>query len=197
MLLQEESGILLLSEPIARFRAGVLAGDWALAESLIDDLGFASFGSKLAAQFLLLRQKYLELLEAQQPEEALRCLRGQLAPLEQRRSEETATERAGAATPSAASPSPTLSPPMPPPPPTLAPSAGASAGGPGGTAAATASSSPPPPARPPPRLGSTVRELSAYLMCDVSELKRRTEWDGSGGKSRAQLLNSVQGRVWV
>ena len=39
-LLEQESGILLLSEPIERFRAAVLAGDWALAESLIASLGF-------------------------------------------------------------------------------------------------------------------------------------------------------------
>ena len=80
-VLQKESGVVLLAEPISRFRAAVLAGEWAVAESLLDSLGFVTSESRLAAEFLLLRQKYLELLEAQKPEEALQCLRCQLAPL--------------------------------------------------------------------------------------------------------------------
>ena len=84
---EKESGVRLLSEPIERFRAAVLAGDWTLAEGQLDQLGFTSLATKLSAQFLVLRQKYMELLEARRPEEALLCLRGQLAPLEQQRSD--------------------------------------------------------------------------------------------------------------
>eukprot|EP00325_Prymnesiales_sp_UTEX-LB-985_P018767 CAMPEP_0174757914 /NCGR_PEP_ID=MMETSP1094-20130205/107499_1 /TAXON_ID=156173 /ORGANISM="Chrysochromulina brevifilum, Strain UTEX LB 985" /LENGTH=556 /DNA_ID=CAMNT_0015963833 /DNA_START=42 /DNA_END=1712 /DNA_ORIENTATION=+ len=88
--LEQESGIRLLSEPMARFRSAVLSGDWATIEILIGEatvraIGFTSEASRLEAQCLVMQQKYLELLEAGRAEDALRCLRCQLAPIYQQR----------------------------------------------------------------------------------------------------------------
>jgi hypothetical protein len=183
-MLEKESGVRLLSEPIERFRAAVLAGDWALAEGQLDRLGFTSLATKLSAQFLILRQKYMELLEAGRTEEALLCLRGQLAPLEQQRSDLSAT----AAT---ASPSP---------PPAAAAAAAAaaatSATAPTAAAETVASaddvsrstrSSPVPPPVPTPPCG-TLRELSSFLMIAPAQLHVLAGWDGSAGRSRECLL---------
>lgn len=88
--LEQESGIRLLSEPMARFRAALLAGDWATTEALINEtgssVGFTSEASRLEARCTVLRQKYLEMLEAGHAEEALRCLRCELTPAFRERS---------------------------------------------------------------------------------------------------------------
>eukprot|EP00900_Chrysochromulina_parva_P009770 jgi/Chrpa1/18795/Chrysochromulina_OHIO_Genome00021727-RA len=65
---------------VAQLRAGVLDGQWDVVEGLVDALGFISASHRLAARITVLRQKYLELLEAGQTELALHCLRDQLAP---------------------------------------------------------------------------------------------------------------------
>ena len=184
--LQQESGILLLSEPVAKFRAAVLAGEWEAAESFVDALGFATRAGRLAADFMLARQKYLELLEAQRSEDALRCLRCQLAPLEQCRVNEgcdIANLVGGArhALPSNGSASPAAAA-------CDAYSGGAAhacangAAANGGAADAAAGSG----------LGTSVRELSGYLMCGAAELRRRTGWEGAHGGSRAALLRELQ-----
>ena len=182
-LLEQESGILLLSEPIERFRAAVLAGDWALAESLIASLGFPTAASRLSAELLVLRQKYLELLEARKAEDALRCLRNQLAPLEQRMAAEGCLPTAASSGVTNGSSHPSIH---------AASIAGSSARS---SPAPTDGMLPPPGSNnssvsngkaasssPNARLGISVRELSAYLMCTNEELMRRTGWDGSQGK---------------
>ena len=65
---------------VAQLRAGVLDGQWDVVKGLVDALGFISVSQRLAMRFTVLRQKYLELLEAGQTELALHCLRDQLAP---------------------------------------------------------------------------------------------------------------------
>ena len=65
---------------VAQLRAGVLDGQWDVVEGLVDALGFISASQRLAVRITVLRQKYLELLEAGQTELALHCLRDQLAP---------------------------------------------------------------------------------------------------------------------
>ena len=222
--LQQESGIHLFSEPIARFRDCVLCGDWDAAKSVVDHLGFSTLATKLAVQFMLGRQKYLELLEAQRTDAALACLRDELAPLEHSRKEaEAAAESsaaasraaaaacaaaaaadaaaaaaagtaADAAAPAAAAHAAATA--------TSAPAGAAPAAAPCSSStaifAAGASSSTPAPAALPPtlcRLGSSIRELSAYLMTEPSELIVRTGWDGAAGTSRAQLLAEIQRRI--
>ena len=202
--LQQESGIQLLSEPISRFRDAVVKGEWDVADGLLEQLGFEAASTKLTARFFVQRQKYLEHLEARRPEEALKCLRGQLAPLELKRSA-AADAAAGGAASAAAAPASgagslaaAVAPPVAP----MAAAAAAPAGSHspfsvspppvGGTSGASSHARP---NTPPPtlaRLGSTVRELSAYLMCDPSELSGRTGWDGASGESRSQLLGELQ-----
>ncbi|KXS22143.1 WD40 repeat-like protein [Gonapodya prolifera JEL478] len=75
--LEQESGYLLRSPDVARFRDCVRSGDWAGAESYLPSLGVS--GNNL--MFLIRRQKYLELLELQQIKDALVVLRTELTPL--------------------------------------------------------------------------------------------------------------------
>ena len=79
--LEEDSGILLLAQPVSRFRQGVLEGQWRDMDALVDDMQLHP-NCRARVCFLIYRQKYLELLEAGCSAEALRCLREQLAPLQ-------------------------------------------------------------------------------------------------------------------
>ena len=217
--LQEESGIPLLSESIARFRTGVLDGDWDLVEGLVPGLMLRAEESRDAVSFLVLRQKFLEFVEAQRTVEALGCLRRQLAPLERRRPRANATtlqQAAGRAlggssaqdtikTPTALVPaakSPVASErtntaqrlALVPPPPLLAPPAAPLAHGqslngrsPCGIVSAVA-----PPETPPQQPGSSLAELSSYLVCkSAEELRRKSGWDGAAGQSRWLLLREL------
>ena len=211
-VLQQDSGVLLLAEPIVRFQGAVLNGEWQEASSLVESLGFPTAASRYTVEFLLLRQKYMELLEAKRPEEALQCLRGELAPLEQRRIAEGCD-----------APAPTSRP----------PSVGAGVAGVRGTAASCigagagvisahgagalhANGSAKAPAAvvvggaatagragavngasssgggSGGGLGWGVRELSGYMMCSLVEVQQRTGWDGAQGRSRAALLHELQ-----
>ena len=79
--LEEDSGILLLAQPVSRFRQGVLEGQWGLMDGLVDEMQLQP-NCRARVCFLIYRQKYLELLEAGCLPEALCCLREQLAPLQ-------------------------------------------------------------------------------------------------------------------
>ena len=198
--LQQESGMLLASEPIAHFRTAVLNGEWATAESLLDTLGFLTTASRLSAEWLVVRQKYLELLEASQNEDALHCLRSQLAPLEQRRAAEAVGDAinghggSGGSMSTAASPNDSMhaggglagaSDRL------LNPTAGICDGACPANCTGTTGTS----AHGGERLGATVRELSAYLMCGTFEVKRRTGWDGANGASRVTLMTALQQHI--
>ena len=79
--LEEDSGILLLAQPVSQFRQGVLEGQWDLMDGLVDEMQLNS-DCRAHVCFLIYRQKYLELLEEGSLPEALCCLREQLAPLQ-------------------------------------------------------------------------------------------------------------------
>jgi len=203
--LEEDAGVPLLSEAVGDFRAGVLAGEWEKAERLIPELGLAP-ASRDSVRFLIHRQHFLECIEAQQPAAALRCLRESIAPLAQAAE---AAEAAAAAAASAAAASAAAAAASgdeaddgddvidgvshdaidrgagtPRPPPQL--------GSPSGPAPAPAA----PLVAAAPRLGTSVQELSAHLLCkSVGELKARTGWDGAGGGSRRALLAQLQAHV--
>ena len=83
--LEHDSGIQLMSEPVSRFRAGILDGAWQRVEELVEELGLPSEASRVNVRFLVYRQKYLELVESQDLAAALQCLRQQLAPLDKLR----------------------------------------------------------------------------------------------------------------
>ena len=116
-------------------------------------------------------------------EDALHCLRNQLAPLEQRMAAEGCLPTAASSGVTNGSSHPSIH---------AASIAGSSARS---SPAPTDGMLPPPgsnnssvsngkaaSASPNARLGISVRELSAYLMCTNEELMRRTGWDGSQGK---------------
>ncbi|BFZ11631.1 hypothetical protein BsWGS_14670 [Bradybaena similaris] len=79
-----ESGCALEHPTAARFRAHVMDGEWEKTEDDIQDLEGLVKGGKedvIKMKFLLLEQKYLELLEDGLPLKALDCLRHELTPL--------------------------------------------------------------------------------------------------------------------
>ena len=80
--LERASGIPLQS-PVAReFRQALLAGDWERCLELLPGLQIAGESVLAEVKFRILREKYLELLEAGEVDHALTCLRQELKPLE-------------------------------------------------------------------------------------------------------------------
>ncbi|KAJ1640783.1 hypothetical protein T492DRAFT_1138679 [Pavlovales sp. CCMP2436] len=80
-LLESESQIELLSGDVRSFRQGVLDGHWDDACSRVAALGLESIEAYRAVQFLILEQKFLELVDDRSFGPALECLRKQLVPL--------------------------------------------------------------------------------------------------------------------
>lgn len=79
--LEAESQIPLLAPAVSEFRRGVLLGQWEHAAAQIPELQLESDEAVCAVRFLILEQKFLELVDDQQFAPALECLRTQLAPL--------------------------------------------------------------------------------------------------------------------
>ncbi|KAI6660096.1 hypothetical protein LOD99_14437 [Oopsacas minuta] len=81
--LVRESGCRLEHVLAATFRQKVLSGDWPGAEKALVDLSSLLEDQQIVhtMRFLLLEQKYLELLETKQDIEALQCLREEISPL--------------------------------------------------------------------------------------------------------------------
>jgi len=80
--LVSEAGTELDHPAAVRFRQCVLEGRWGPALTALEGLG-ARLGQQEAKEmrFLVLEQKYMELLEAGQPLEALQCLQKEMTPL--------------------------------------------------------------------------------------------------------------------
>ncbi|CAJ0634268.1 1067_t:CDS:10 [Entrophospora sp. SA101] len=79
--LENESGFPLESKDVARFKDGVLKGDWTLVESLLPTLELDNSKDAIV-KFLIREQKFLELLESSQLKMALFVLRTELTPLD-------------------------------------------------------------------------------------------------------------------
>ncbi|KAF0462334.1 WD40 domain-containing protein [Gigaspora margarita] len=79
--LEKESGFLLESSAVAKFRDGVLKGEWDLVESLFPTLELDQNQDIVIVRFLIRQQKYLELLERREIKLALYTLRSELTPL--------------------------------------------------------------------------------------------------------------------
>eukprot|EP00850_Spirogloea_muscicola_P013079 SM000087S23361 [mRNA] locus=s87:252103:261379:- [translate_table: standard] len=78
--LEEESGIPLQSKAVTAFRNGILEGRWDSCVQLLAQMGLEEEDHK-QAKFLILQQRFLEHLEDGSTLQALRVLRGSLAPL--------------------------------------------------------------------------------------------------------------------
>uniref|UniRef100_A0A7S0INT6 CTLH domain-containing protein n=1 Tax=Calcidiscus leptoporus TaxID=127549 RepID=A0A7S0INT6_9EUKA len=178
--LEEESGFAVLSDSMASLRAGILVGEWSRVEAEVEQLQLLSKSDKLAVRFLIYRQKYLELLEAGRAQDALHCLREQLAPLEtqgplcallhaHRRTPDCFTGPFRHATRDAI---------------------------PARADTSVAGTSTTEEQRGGCRLGLTIGELSACLLCaDAEELHAQMGWDGAAGSSRRQLLHELQPHI--
>ncbi|PIA19004.1 WD40 repeat-like protein [Coemansia reversa NRRL 1564] len=79
--LQQESGYTLENEPIAQFRASILAGEWLQVEEALQTIGIDTQEARNAALFLVKRQQFLELLEARKLKQALLVLQNELSAL--------------------------------------------------------------------------------------------------------------------
>ncbi|GAB4818715.1 hypothetical protein N2152v2_005761 [Parachlorella kessleri] len=79
--LEQASGIDMQPKSATEFRSAVLGGQWDTALQLLPQLVASGFDLK-HAQFLLLRQKYIESVRRGDTAAALRCLRSELQPLQ-------------------------------------------------------------------------------------------------------------------
>lgn len=79
-LLEEESGIDYQPEAVTTFRDGVLEGNWDLCISKLGQMPLDDHENR-EAKFLILQQKYLELLEVGNTVTALQVLRTEMVPL--------------------------------------------------------------------------------------------------------------------
>jgi len=78
--LEQQSGIEMQPSFATSFQAAVRSGDWPAAVALLPQV-MAGPSARAEGEFLILRQKYHELLGAGDQTGALRCLRAELAPL--------------------------------------------------------------------------------------------------------------------
>jgi len=79
--LERASGIPLQSSTARDFRQALLAGKWERCLGFLPRLGIADEDVRAEVTFEVLREKYLELLEAGDVDRALACLRQELKPL--------------------------------------------------------------------------------------------------------------------
>ncbi|CAI5477017.1 unnamed protein product [Closterium sp. Yama58-4] len=78
--LEAESGVALESKPVAQLRQAIMAGQWEESVAILSNLQGLDPSLLRHAEFLLLEQKFLELVEAGEVREALTTLRGRLGP---------------------------------------------------------------------------------------------------------------------
>ncbi|GJP34973.1 hypothetical protein CLOM_g19446 [Closterium sp. NIES-68] len=78
--LEAESGVALESKPVAQLRQAIMAGQWEESVAILSNLPGLDLSLLRHAEFLLLEQKFLELVEAGEVREALTTLRGRLGP---------------------------------------------------------------------------------------------------------------------
>eukprot|EP01113_Clastostelium_recurvatum_P038492 TRINITY_DN5772_c0_g1_i1.p1 TRINITY_DN5772_c0_g1~~TRINITY_DN5772_c0_g1_i1.p1 ORF type:complete len:776 (-),score=189.68 TRINITY_DN5772_c0_g1_i1:1205-3241(-) len=168
---ETESGIQFQSEHVNQFSQHVLCGQWPDALALLPTLQLDTLDLR-CVQFLIMSQKYLELLEARKLREALQCLRVELTPL-------TSTHKNDAmiSSPSASSSSSSGKARV------VTPLDEISQGGDGDD-------------DDPDDLVSDLHRLASYMMCaDAASLKQKAKWDGATGASRKSLLDQI--RVYV
>ncbi|KAL5581523.1 hypothetical protein UlMin_013965 [Ulmus minor] len=79
--LEEESGISLHSSVVNLFRQQILDGNWNESVSTLHKIGVLDEGIVKLASFLILEQKFFELLETEKVSDALTTLRTEIAPL--------------------------------------------------------------------------------------------------------------------
>lgn len=84
--LMQESGCKLDHPSAAKFQTHIMSGEWREAESDLQDLRtlISSSQALLEMKFLILEQKFLELLDDEQSKEGLLCLQTELTPLNHR-----------------------------------------------------------------------------------------------------------------
>lgn len=80
--LERQSGVELQSTSVRNFRSGALSGNWDEVLRLLNSVGIKDEEGFRKAKFLVLEQKYLEILQAGDIQGALECLREELTPLQ-------------------------------------------------------------------------------------------------------------------
>ncbi|GLT26280.1 hypothetical protein SLA2020_013620 [Shorea laevis] len=79
--LEEESGIPLHSSVVNLFMQQILDGNWDGSVATLHKIGLPDEGTVKAASFLILEQKFFELLDGDKVMDALKTLRTEIAPL--------------------------------------------------------------------------------------------------------------------
>ncbi|XP_077220780.1 WD repeat-containing protein 26 homolog [Tasmannia lanceolata] len=80
-LLEEESGIPLHSSMVTLFRTQVLDGNWDGSVATLQKIGLQDENVLKSASFLILEQKFFELLEKERVMDALKTLRSEIVPI--------------------------------------------------------------------------------------------------------------------
>ncbi|CAM6099990.1 unnamed protein product [Calypogeia fissa] len=81
-VLEEESGVPLQSPVVTQFRNEILSGNWDESVATLKKVGPLDTETIKAASFLILQQKFLELLDATDTVGALKTLRTEISPLQ-------------------------------------------------------------------------------------------------------------------
>ncbi|XP_050381930.1 WD repeat-containing protein 26 homolog [Argentina anserina] len=79
--LEEESGIPLHSPVVNRFMEQILSGNWDESVVMLQKIGLSDENVAKSASFLILEQKFFELLDEKKDMDALKTLRTEIAPL--------------------------------------------------------------------------------------------------------------------
>lgn len=80
-ILEEESGCRAESEVVSAFASLILKGEWETCLNMVDNIPFNDSTDKRLVRFRILTQRYLELLNDGELNDAMRCLRECIAPL--------------------------------------------------------------------------------------------------------------------
>ncbi|KAH8947428.1 hypothetical protein BDL97_11G040600 [Sphagnum fallax] len=81
-MLEQESGIMLQSPVVAEFRQDILAGQWDKSLGTLCMIGPIDKETLKSASFLILQQKFLELLDHGETSAALKTLRSEISTLD-------------------------------------------------------------------------------------------------------------------
>jgi hypothetical protein len=81
-MLEQESGIMLQSPVVAEFRQDILAGEWDKSLGILCMIGPIDEETLKSASFLILQQKFLELLDHGETSAALKTLRSEISTLD-------------------------------------------------------------------------------------------------------------------
>ncbi|KAG2381483.1 hypothetical protein C9374_006472 [Naegleria lovaniensis] len=165
--LEKESGIEYLSKDIVKLRESIMKGSWNECISIVDEiLNQSNCKNTHLVKYHIYKQKYLELLENGEIEEALKTLRNELTPMSLPSTTGSLNSSNGSSNSSGAS-------------------SGMNVGANSNNNVVLDKST--------LMTLQQLQLLSSLLLCpDPQSLKKNACWDGKNGTSRSQLLEEIE-----